>query len=77
MDGYVWHWEIVRGCGKEAVGFGVTVFGRLNRRLFGSLSLSCGVWVGVLPESVKGKPYVFGEVKRLRAYKLQVFLCDC
>ena len=30
MDGYVWHWEIVRGCGKEAVGFGVTVFGRLN-----------------------------------------------
>lgn len=40
----IWHWEIVRGCEKDIVRFGVTIIGRLsvNRRLFSSLSLSCG-----------------------------------
>lgn len=34
----------LHGCEKEIVGFGVTVIGRpsVNRRLFSSLSRSCG-----------------------------------
>ena len=42
MDKHLWHWEIVWGCEKEIVRFGITIAGRLNvnRRLFSSLPLS-------------------------------------
>lgn len=45
VDKYAWHWEIVHGCEKEIVDFGVTITARLsvNRSLFSSL---CHCYVG-------------------------------
>lgn len=72
MDEYVWHWEIVRGCGKEAVGSGVTVFGRLRVKTGGCLDL-CHYHAGWGGGAARVREReavcltLFGEVKRLRA----------
>lgn len=69
VDKHLCHWEIVRGCEKEIVRFGVTIVERLgvNRRLFSSLSPSCvcqgeGGCRGCEREAVCLT--VFGEVER-------------
>ena len=74
MDEHVWHWEIVRGCGKEAVGFGVSVFGRLSVKTGGCLDLchyhaGWGEGAARVGEREAVCLTLFGEVKRLRAYK--------